>query len=36
MREGQFVCVFCNADLPQRWNIDPDFTAYSGLTQRRQ
>jgi hypothetical protein len=24
VREGHFVCVFCNADLPQRWNVDPN------------
>ncbi|NEA58347.1 hypothetical protein G3I60_30405 [Streptomyces sp. SID13666] len=24
VREGYFVCVFCDADLPQLWNVDPD------------
>ncbi|MER6734465.1 hypothetical protein [Streptomyces puniciscabiei] len=23
VREDHFVCVFCDADLPGRWNIDP-------------
>ncbi|MEU2926735.1 hypothetical protein ABZ636_17060 [Streptomyces sp. NPDC007251] len=23
VRDGHFVCVFCDADLPERWNIDP-------------
>ncbi|MEV6055195.1 hypothetical protein [Streptomyces sp. NPDC052107] len=23
VREGHFVCVFCDADLPERWNPDP-------------
>lgn len=22
VREGHYVCVFCNADLPERWNVD--------------
>ncbi|KJY26769.1 hypothetical protein [Streptomyces katrae] len=22
VREGHFVCVFCDADLPRRWNVD--------------
>ncbi|WP_329611571.1 hypothetical protein [Kitasatospora herbaricolor] len=24
VREGHFVCVFCDADLPRRWNVDPN------------
>ncbi|MFF6815642.1 hypothetical protein ACFZAG_38120 [Streptomyces sp. NPDC012403] len=24
VREGDFVCVFCDTDLPQRWNADPN------------
>ncbi|MFE8947950.1 hypothetical protein [Streptomyces sp. NPDC007856] len=23
VREEHFVCVFCDADLPERWNLDP-------------
>ena len=23
VREGDFVCVFCDADLPGEWNVDP-------------
>ncbi|MCK9874115.1 hypothetical protein MRI28_31605 [Nocardiopsis dassonvillei] len=23
VREGDFVCVFCEADLPATWNVDP-------------
>ncbi|MFI1366101.1 hypothetical protein [Streptomyces griseochromogenes] len=23
VREGDFVCVFCGADLPAHWNVDP-------------
>ncbi|MFD9569254.1 hypothetical protein ACFWBI_05345 [Streptomyces sp. NPDC059982] len=22
VREGHFVCVFCDSDLPRRWNVD--------------
>ncbi|MGW2372327.1 hypothetical protein [Kitasatospora sp. NPDC001683] len=22
VREGHYVCVFCDADLPERWNVD--------------
>jgi hypothetical protein len=22
-RDGHFVCVFCDADLPERGNVDP-------------
>ncbi|MGW4894028.1 hypothetical protein ACWEQL_17420 [Kitasatospora sp. NPDC004240] len=24
VREGHFVCVFCDADLPAEWNVDPE------------
>ncbi|MFF2041763.1 hypothetical protein ACFVVX_15115 [Kitasatospora sp. NPDC058170] len=24
VREDHFVCVFCDADLPGRWNVDPN------------
>jgi hypothetical protein len=23
VREGDFVCVFCDTDLPEIWNVDP-------------
>lgn len=27
VREGDFVCVFCDSDLPAEWNVDPTVTA---------
>ncbi|MFC9946478.1 hypothetical protein [Streptomyces pratensis] len=24
VREGDFVCVFCDSDLPEAWNVDPE------------
>ncbi|MFC9294570.1 hypothetical protein ACFTWH_14150 [Streptomyces sp. NPDC057011] len=31
VREGHYVCVFCDADLPRRWNVDPSVDDYDGL-----
>ncbi|MEH0638496.1 hypothetical protein QBA35_35280 [Streptomyces bottropensis] len=31
VREGHFVCVFCDADLPRRWNIDSNSDDPDGL-----
>ncbi|MFD9030922.1 hypothetical protein ACFVZW_07175 [Streptomyces sp. NPDC059567] len=30
VRDGYFVCVFCDADLPMQWNIDPETEAANG------
>ncbi|MFG3254119.1 hypothetical protein [Streptomyces sp. NPDC048172] len=30
VREGDFVCVFCGADLPRTWNVDPGGVSRNG------